>query len=246
MVTETALIFGQQSEIDVLAERIKIMVPGGQALKDNEARALAQISQACGLNPFIGEVWYIPGKGGMVGIRGARRYANQQVKEEGGKDAFWFPDIQVCPPDVAGAMPNEKVVASFKCVIHDSSSTFQYQRALSSLIETLRAGGAPDPFGDAVKIVGPKPQWIGYGYTTEAESSRMNKMQLARKRAEADAIKRRFYIPFGAGVSEFEDRGEVGSTYTDASPLDDVTGILVEPPKRSKEQNLKELACLRA
>jgi hypothetical protein len=206
---ETGLaMYGDRDDIDALARRIKVMVPGGDKLNTNEALALAQISQACKLNPFIGEVWYIPGKGGMVGIRGARRYANEQVKDEAGRDAYWFPDIQPCPPAEAGATESEKVVAAFRCVIHDSASTFQYQKALTALISELRAAGYPDPYGEAVKIVGPKPQWIGYGYSTTTDQTRMNKMQVARKRAEADALKKRFYIPFGATVSEFEDKGE--------------------------------------
>lgn len=206
---QTALVFGEKVELQALANRIKTMTPGGKNLSDNEAMALAQVSHLTALNPFIGELWYIPGSGPMVGIRGSRRYGNEQIKHEGGPDAYWSPHFFVCDPEEAGVPSGVKVAAVYRCEIHDSVSTRQYQKMILETINAFREGGAPDPFGEAVKIVGPKPLWVGYGYSTPDEKSKMNKAALARKRAEADALKRRFYIPFGAGVSEYEDRGEM-------------------------------------
>jgi hypothetical protein len=207
--SQTSLVFGEKRDIEALANRIKIMAPGGKKLNTDEAMALSQVSYLTGLNPFIGEIWYIPGNGPMVGIRGARRYGNEQVKNEGGIDAFWYPVFTTCSPEEAGAPANVDVALAYRCELHDSVSTKQYQKMLTETIKEFREGGAPDPFGEAVKVVGPKPLWVGWGYSVTTESSKMNKGALARKRAEADAIKRRFYIPFGAGVSEYEDRGEV-------------------------------------
>lgn len=202
-----SMTFGNREDISALSRRIKAMVPGGDKLKEDEALALAQVSLACQLNPFIGEVWYIPGKGPMVGIRGARRYAKEQIVKEGGADAYYWMDVQPCPPDEAGAEAGD-VHSAFKCELYDSVSTTHYTTELTTLINNLRSGGSKDPVGEARQIVGNRPVWVGYGFSTKGESTRMNKLQAARKRAESDAIKRRFDIPFGAGVSEFDTSGE--------------------------------------
>lgn len=255
---QTALVYGEKTELTALANRIKTMVPGGKNLNDSEAMAFAQVAHLTRLNPFIGEIWYIPGSGPMVGIRGSRRYGNEQVKNEGGPDAFWFPSFIACSPEEAGAPAGVKVAAAFRCEIHDSASTRQYQKMLTETIQVFRDGGAPDPFGEAVKVVGPKPTWVGWGYSTPDEKSRMNKQALAKKRAEADALKRRFYIPFGAGVSEYEDRGEMVEseawdadlveqndapppTVTAASNPVPVSGSRPYPPEQLKAQ-IMELA----
>ena len=72
---------------------------------------------------------------------------------------------------------------------------------LTGLVNTLRDAKVDDPFGKAKEVVGIKPTWIGYGYSTKSETSRMNKQQLAKKRAEADALKKKVLIPFGGDVS---------------------------------------------
>ena len=59
-------IYGAGDDIKKMAERIKLCLPGGTRLKEHEALALSQLSIAYSLNPFSGEVWYIPGSGTMV------------------------------------------------------------------------------------------------------------------------------------------------------------------------------------
>lgn len=211
--------YGDREEVLSLAKRIKVMVPGGNQLNDSEAQALAQVSIVTHLNPFIGEIWYIPGRGPMVGIKGARRCGNEQVEAAGGKDAYWNADLIPCSPEDAGANEPAKVAASYKCVIADSVSTMKYQKLLLETITLLRDVGSPDPVGEAKEIVGKRPQWIGYGYSTHEEKSKMNKQALAMKRAESDAIKRKFDIPFGAEVAAGDTAVEAGD-WIEAKAID--------------------------
>src|SRR5262245_20468210 len=95
--------YGNSEDIYSLAKRIKVMVPGGNKLTDSEAQALAQVSIVTKCNPFIGEIWYIPGRGPMIGIKGARRHGNEDVKEAGGKDSYWFPELLPCSALESGA-----------------------------------------------------------------------------------------------------------------------------------------------
>ena len=219
--------YGESEEIFAFAKRVKVMVPGGNKLSDSEAQALAQVSYVTGLNPFIGEVWYIPGRGPMVGIKGARRCGNEEISKAGGPDAYWFADTQPCSPQEAGAPDGENVAAAYKSVITDSVSTAKYQKMLIETISAMREAGSPDPVGEAKQIIGKKPEWIGCGYSTVSEQSKMNKQALAMKRAEADALKRKFSIPFGADVAAGENAVDAGA-WVEAQAAD-VTDIAPHP-----------------
>ena len=204
---------GTQADLDAYAGRLKIAMRGGEKLTNPEARALAQIALVTKLDPFIGELWYIPGKGPMIGIAGARRLWNEKSLSGGG---FSFVDIQPCSPEEAGATEADVVIA-FKAVAHDSKATMEYQKLFQQTLAMLRESQAPDPFAIAKEICGPKPQWVGYGYSTKSETSRMNKTALARKRAEADALKKCIIVPFGIDVSIDERSPQYVSEIVDAT-----------------------------
>lgn len=65
-------------QVKLFAGHIKACIPNGKDLTNDEAIALARISMATDLSPFIGEVWYIHGLGPHIGIRGLRRKAKEQ------------------------------------------------------------------------------------------------------------------------------------------------------------------------
>lgn len=232
----TALVttqsIGSREELTAYANRIGYMVKGGNKLNDNERMALAQVALATGLNPFIGELWYIPGSGPMVGIAGARKLDNQQVTAKGGYT--WEESISV-DPEEAGASPEQvkNVAAAFRVEIHDSAATAQYQALFSDTLKMLRESGSKDPFAEAKEICGPRPVWYGYGFALSNESSRMSKPQLARKRAHADALKKRIVIPFGGQVSEHE---AAPGYDVDAEAID----MEFEPPK-DQEESINQL-----
>jgi hypothetical protein len=196
-----ALLFGEGEDVRAISKRIKTMVKGGEKLQDNEALALAQVSLVTRLNPFIGEVWYIPGKGPMVGIAGVRRLNNEQAQEKGGYSSEEYVAVDREEAGVPKEIKQEDIAGVWKCIIDDSTSTKEYLSMLTNLVNTLREAKVDDPFGEAKKVLGIKPTWIGYGYSTKSETSRMNKQQLAKKRAEADALKKKVLIPFGGDVS---------------------------------------------
>lgn len=192
-------VYGTNKEIQEMANRFKTALRGGDKLSNNEVIALAQIAKITGLNPFIGELWYIPGKGPMIGIAGARRTWNEQSAKGGGWSHI---EIIPCAPDEAGYTGDVKdLAAAFRAEAHDSGATAQYQKLFTETIKAMRESGSQTPFDDAKQICGPRPMWVGYGYSTVSETSRMNKTQLARKRAEADALKKCINVPFGVDVS---------------------------------------------
>lgn len=207
----TISTYGDSFDVISLAKRIKIMVPGGKNLNDNEAQALAQVAIATNCNPFIGEIWYIPGSGPMIGIKGTRRHGNEQIELAGGKDAYWQPDLQPCSGEEAGYKGDIKdLAAAYKCTITDSVSTAAYQRMFLETVNALRAAGSKDPVSEAREICGKRPQWTEYGFATVSEKSKMNKQHLARKRAESHALQLKFSIPFGAKVAAGDDAVDAG------------------------------------
>lgn len=227
--TSTELMFGETQEIEVFAKRIKTMMRGGEKLQNAEALALAQVATITRLNPFIGECWYIPGSGPMIGIAGARRVDQENAAARGGYSTV---DVTPCTPQEAGALENEvkDVAAAFKAEITDSAAALEYQKMFIATIQALREAGDKDPVPTAREICGPRPKWVGYGFSKKAESTRMNKTQAARKRAEADALKKKIVIPFGAEIAD-----------ADASPDYDSTAEVKDAPRHSKEQNIREL-----
>ena len=193
------VVYGDREEISALAKRIKTMLPGGEKLSDNESLALAQVATITRLNPFVGEVWYIPGKGPMVGIKGARRLENEDARN---KNSYSWMQFDVLAPEDSGAPDPSKVFRAYKCTINDASATKLYLSLFHDALEMLRAAQSKDPYTEAKEICGPRPVWEGYGYSLTGESSRMNPDALARKRAEADALKKRVVLPFGTEISE--------------------------------------------
>lgn len=228
--------YGEAVDVLSLAKRIKIMVPGGNKLTDGEAQALAQVSLVTKCNPFIGEIWYIPGRGPMIGIKGARRHGNESTKEAGGKDAYWVADLSPCAGEDAGYKGDIKdLAAAYRCVVTDSVSTSLHQRMFLEAVNTLRAAGSADPVGEAREIVGKRPQWVEYGFSTVSENSKMNKQALARKRAEAAALKLKFDIPFGADVAVGDDAIDAGAgDWTD--DIGHITGEEITGQPYTREQ----------
>ena len=223
---DTNLAYGNREEISALAKRIKMMLPGGDKLAENEALALAQVATVTKLNPFIGEVWYIPGKGPMIGIKGARRMENESTKENNGYSWMQFDLIS---PEECGAPDAARVFRAYRCTINDVTATRQYLSLFHDALEMLRAAETKDPYMAAKEICGPRPTWEGYGFSLTGEPSRMNGDALARKRAEADALKKRISIPFGADIADTETNEAV---VIEATP---------QPEKHTTSENLAAL-----
>jgi hypothetical protein len=197
----TALMQVDQKEIAQYAERIRAVLPGGNRLQPGEAMALAQVALAHGLDPFNGEVWFLKDKSGnpigvMAGIKGHRRAAHRQLDRESGN--FWCEFDQLTPEEKKALTIPDNALA-FRCRLYDTIILRQH----IEMIERLCDKNVP---WESVKgIVGERPVTLGYGFFVPGEPTRMKPAACGMKRAEADALKRRFDLPFGSAVGAAQD-----------------------------------------
>jgi hypothetical protein len=178
--------YGELEQVREMTRRLLVMLPSAKELGPAGAGALAQASLAMGLNPFIGEVWAIPQRGGtyaiMVGIKGLRAKAHEQAKADDGMYTVVYripraeeiEGLQINKGDIVRACD---LVVSGKC----ARRHFEFTQEV--------------------------PRYTGIGVYRNGESTKMNPLQVARKRAEADAIKQAFDVPlsFVSGPSQLSD-----------------------------------------
>ena len=177
--------WGERKELREIASRVQLMAPGGKKLNENEALALAQGAVAHGLDPFNGEIWFIPGSGLMTGIKGLRKAAREQIEGN-----FWTEFHEITDPDERNLFMIPDQALAFKCIIRDSETIRTYSEGW----KTLKEDGVPvDLIPD---VLGKRPYSTGIGYIKKGESTKMDPVQVAMKRSEADALKRRFDLPF--------------------------------------------------
>ncbi len=177
--------WGDRAEVREMARRVQLMVPGGRKLKTNEALALAQAAVAHGLDPFNGEIWYIPDSGLMAGIKGLRKAARRQIKGN-----FWPEFEQITDPDLRRGLFIPEGALAYRCILRDTETILAYAEAWKSMAQN----GVPVEL--IPKMIGDRPYCEGVGYYMPGERTKMAPAQVAMKRAEADALKRRFDLPF--------------------------------------------------
>ena len=214
-------VYGSGGDIKTLAERIKLCLPGGSNLKGPEALGLAQLSVAYGLNPFNGEVWYIPGRGPMVGIKGHRKAARKQAD-------YWTEFVLLPPAEREGLDIPDNAVA-YKCLIYRTDMIRQSAEA----IQMMHAAGMKD----AADRYAYRPT-VGIGYATPGEASKMKTDQRARKRAEAEALKVAFDLPFASETGNGERVGYVDAEW-DLVELPGDKALPVEPESRGRTKLFK-------
>lgn len=193
-------LYGNKDDVGAMAGRILAMLPGAEKLSKEERMGLAQLSVAHNLNPFNGECWAIPGKGLMIGVKGLRKTAHEQISESGGN--FWIEYVEITDEAARKRYGIGAGDLAFESRLFDTANINTYVTA----VERLMKAGIP---WDAVKqMVGEKPFTTGVGVIKAGETTRMDRIQCARKRAESNAIKQRFDVPFGVKVAD-EETGEV-------------------------------------
>jgi len=198
---ESALdVYGSGDDIKTLAQRIKLCLPGGGKLSDSEALSLAQLSVAYELNPFNGEVWYIPGRGTMVGIKGLRKSARKQGN-------YW-PTFDILGKVDKQALGIPENAIAYRCNIYRTDLLSQAAEA----IDLMRKAGMANAF----EVYAYKPA-EGIGYVTPGESTKMKPDQAARKRAESDALKVAFDLPFASEVGNGNTIGYVDAEWSDVT-----------------------------
>ena len=194
-------VYGSGDDVKTLSARIKLCLPNGASLKDHEALALAQLSVAYTLNPFNGEVWYIPGKGPMVGIKGHRKAARKQA-------AYWI-EHQLLSQAERSELEIPDSSIAYRCMVYRSDMIRQSAEAIKMMYD---AG-----MKDAAERYAYKPS-IGIGFWVKGESTRMKPDQVARKRAEAEALRQAFDLPFASEVGNGETVGYVDADEWRVSP----------------------------
>lgn len=198
--TQALSVYGNKDEVGAMAGRILAMLPGAATLSQGERMGLAQIAVAHNLNPFNGECWAIPGKGLMIGVKGLRKTGHEQIEKVGGN--FWIEYAEITDPATRKRYGIGDGDLAFESRLFDTQNIKTYVEA----VERLMKAGIP---WEAVKqMVGDKPYTTGFGVIKANETTRMDRVQCSRKRAEANAIKQRFDVPFGVKVAD-EDTGEI-------------------------------------
>lgn len=164
-------------KIKRLAQRIKQCIPNGSRLKDHEALALAQIAVSTDLSPFVGELYYIPGKGPHIGIEGLRRKASEQST------------YSMAPPRAMN--PEERTEHDLKEGDVGRVAELYRHDVLARAVEINKAAGEP--------VIPIKPI-AGIGIWKKGDQVPKGKSPawVASKRAEADVLKKGFniVIPF--------------------------------------------------
>jgi hypothetical protein len=206
-ITKSQSVVNLITNADIEAARkIKMLLPYGAKLTDDNALALAAYSRLHGLDPFNGECYFLVrekknDRGEVVGreelgvypgIRGKRKVAKQQLA---GFDpqATYKIDYLVVGPDAVGLKPAAGEIALVvEAQLRDTVSTSAYLAEFYKL-QGMKADG------DLIRaVLGKPPVWTGFGVvkSTELRYIKMSPMALAKKRAESDATNQRFDLPF--------------------------------------------------
>ena len=228
-----------------VAAKIKMLLPYGQKLTDNNALALAAYSRLHGLDPFNGECYFlvrekkndrgeVTGReemGVYPGIKGVRKISKQQLLKAD-RQAHYKVNYETIDPSLLGIDPSGVALAVMG-TLWDSVSTGHY------IIDVVKLSGAGYSKAEVEAMLGKSPTWVGYGVVLKRELGyiKMSPMALAKKRAEADCTKQRFDLPFATETAEEipADEGGIGEeiegTMTDVTP----------PVHKNSEQLLAEL-----
>ncbi len=165
--------YGLRDEINEMVRRIKTMVPNANKMDNAGVLALAQVSVALSLNPITGEVWAIPQKGGtyaiMAGIKGLRKAARVAVEKRDKNGTYYIDHRLPTEDEIKGVTINEG----------------DFARACDCYILT-------DATIAMAQITGKPIMFTGLGIFRAGERTKMEHVMVARKRAEADALKQAF------------------------------------------------------
>src|SRR3990167_6076764 len=176
--------YGSRAEVLEFVGRLRTMLPGGDKLSDGQIEALAQASLATGLDPLNGEIW-MTDKGLMIGVKGLRRKGHEQIKGN-----YWTEFRPIIAAAERELLQITEGALAFEARLFDSENLRTYVETCERL---MKAGL---PWEDIKVLIGNRPYMVGLGIFKKGEPSRMPPAQCAQKRAEADALKRRFDIGF--------------------------------------------------
>lgn len=221
------------------ARKIKMLLPYGGKLTDDNALALAAYSRLHGLDPFNGECYFLVREkyddngvlikreelGVYPGIRGKRKLAKQQLQSIDPEGSYRI-DYLVVGPDAVGLKPPPgEISVVIQAELRDSQSTTRY------IADTIKLRDAGIDVETTKAIMGKPPVWTGFGVvkSNELRYIKQNPITLAKKRAESDATNQRFDLPFSDDALADDIAPEIVDTL-DGQPTD-IT-VIDEPIER--------------
>lgn len=191
---ELAPFLAGRGELAEFASRLKqaLSYRGAEKLTNVELLALAAASRAHGLNPFMGEIWAIPGKGLMVGRAGWVKKINEKLDNRGIR---WWPqylEVREHEREQYGIPKSAKL--AFICELRRADQIETYLSALERLQKLGITGN------EAIEMLGRPPVIRGIGYIKEDEKLEgyMSFGERCKKRAFAQACKEIIDLPFAA------------------------------------------------
>lgn len=172
---------GSLEEVKDLEQRIVDFLPGAKDVPHDVRMAMAQIGIAHGLDPFLKEIWPIP------------------VKNRDKQIVGWELMIGISGWRNAAHRSNEYWGRRFEKVTDEDRKAIgagSNDLVARCIVMRRKTGQQPAEFD-------------GYGLARSDEFSKMNKFQLARLRAERDAMKAAFPIsaPIGVVINAVDDEG---------------------------------------
>lgn len=223
---------GSRAELREYAARIQrsipVRLPNGdtRAMTQTEALHLATGAITHGLDPYIGQIYLLVVKDVPmlhVGPAGYHVAASRQLKKEGG--GSWHTEFTIISDEAErkGLLVPPAGIA-YHCRLYDTRTTLAYVEG----IKAATAAGAT--WEQAIAVFGQKPFTPGLGIYVP-KGGKPDEMypphSRAKKRAEHDALKRRFGIEFD-GASDGDLPGEYtgqmapDKVYTESTPADNV------------------------
>lgn len=200
------------NEADVRAARaLKMMLPYGHLLTDDNALALLIYGRAHDLDPLNGECYFLVREskdkqtgdvkrtelGCYPGIKGKRKHARSQLLAQQGTYKISYFMLDGKSISALGLKPEEISVA-MKGELRDTISEGQY---LTSIIRLSQAGYTKE---EIEGILGKPPTVVGYGVVKASEVWALKQPPaiVARKRCENDCITQRFDLPLDDTVAD--------------------------------------------
>lgn len=240
-------IFYQRDDIKELAERLQMMVVGGdKRYTQAQAVTLAQAALLHGLSPFNGEIWLLVDGDGysiglMIGIKGLRKHAHRQVRRD--RTRYSISTTQVTDPDELEVLAPQSIYSD-KVLVYKSTLTVDAKTG-QWLVDFAKLTHAGIDSAEAVAISGDRPVTVGYGiYDRQLEKyqwrfGRQSPAQIAQKRAEADVLKKEFDVLFSMEYSDELPR-YFGSDISQLGPdWDNLGQPSFEMPEEKKETQLR-------
>lgn len=211
-----------RTETKEMAERFRATLSyrGANNLKDLELLALAAASLSLGLNPYLGEIWAIPGKGLMIGRAGWVKKLDENLTARGVTWRAEYLEVREHERETLGIPKDAKL--AYVCELRRSDQIAAYITEL----ERLRAIFPDMPYDQVIAMVGHPPVVRGIGYIQATEGAPgkgedktgyMSWGERCKKRAFAQACKEVVSLPYNVfSEGDVVDGALMGNGFEDA------------------------------